>query len=241
MLMGKQIWFLVVLWGARGEAGQGNFPSVAQEYRSYKEAQLPAECLSSIIIAVNGQPRLVASGGTLDFMRGDKLEIQEASLSNRKKDIAMVSIVGYQPVNTPYFKDLRGYTIDTASELLEANEQKSGEAKRYMIMASTKNLIHGKVFLEAREPKLAYVEVRVNGEPRVVRPGERLVVKGDDLFKVTRVATSIHDPRAVGFAVAFLGDGALEKQNLPAAASSHAIVVSNGAYEFGSIPLYIEK
>ncbi len=192
-----------------------------------------AQALDYVIVEVNGAPRLVKAGEELPVLRGDRLKIKEATLTDRGTQPKDVNLVGYQSPN-PKGED-RGYEFSTTDLKPRHSEDQKGDV--YALQVATKKVLHGTVYLRLMNPVLRYAEVSINGQNRVLRDGEALRVKAKDLVKVERVVTNLEKNDDVLFQIAPTSAKALAGK---AESGEYEILFQRGGTEFARIPLHIE-
>lgn len=213
--------------------------SLPQYYQDFKAASELGEQLEAMIIAINDQPILVEAGSVLTYLRGDTIEVREAFLKDRSKKIAAVNIIGYINREKTNPMDDRGEVIDTSTNLVELEWAVDREQGQYAVLASSNKTLHGGVTLQPLEPELQYVDVTVNGEPRVVRAGDKLVMKSSDKFKIVAVASSVKDQKSVQFTIMPMSEVPDDLLSSTQGATYHSIIFSHRDYVFGTIPLVI--
>lgn len=196
---------------------------VPQVYQDYKPASSPDEQLEQMTIVLNGLAQVVQAGETLYFIRGDKLVVTEARLRKRDKAIDDINIVGFVHPAKNHSYDDRGQEVDTSKELLDPEMMLDQDEGLYGVVASADNVLYGQIFLKPIAPHLNYIEVSVNGQARVVRPEELLVLKASDLFKVTAVSTNVKN------------HGEIQLR-----ATYQSLVFSHRGYDFATISMRID-
>jgi hypothetical protein len=151
----------------------------------------PAEGrLESMVITVNGEPRLVPAGAEITVFHGDVLEARDATLADHAKAPRTVDVIGLpdHPGAAKTGGD-RGRAFNT-TELL-ARHSLDGAGEVFAVVAHTKKIRHGLVYVRLVDPVLRWAEVEINGAARVVRDGEPLSLRAADLLKIGRVTTSL--------------------------------------------------
>jgi len=133
--------------------------------------------VTHFIIEVEGRKQLIESDGTLEIIRGDSLkliDILPESLARQPEVIVnLKGFVGNWKDNTG---EDRGYSIDTARDLLERYSL-HGKREIYRIVVS--------------QPSFAYLIVRLNNQVYAVRNGETVEASLDDYFTVEAVQGNV--------------------------------------------------
>jgi hypothetical protein len=218
----------------------GAATKVAYSAQSFKEPSSPLEKLEGMIIAVNSQARFVPAGSTVNFVRGDVLEVREALLKDRRKQVEKVKVIGFTQSLRAASDDDRGTLIDTNQYLNNPALAANPQEELYAVIANSRALLYGRIFLHPIAAQLHYVEVSINGALRVLRPGERLELKSDDLFKITRIASNINEASAVQFNIVARSENSKNAQTSIVAKTWHSLVFSHQGYVFCEIPMSIE-
>lgn len=120
----------------------------------------------------------------MSLIRGDELVLRYATLQGSGESPRTVDFVGYpNDRSARKGKDDRNRLIDTAS-------LRPG-ASRFQIRSHSGAEDHGQVEVILKEPKLANLSLRINGNARVVEPGQILTLKRSDTIEVDSISTSI--------------------------------------------------
>ena len=143
----------------------------------------------SLWLEVEGQAHYVPDGGSITLLSGDKLVIKDMlGLGPGKRDNLEVNFKGYVPPGKPNTGDDRGYTIDTAKELMTSYAvQSDGISTTYPIIVSQgrQQLASMRVVISAR-PDWEYVLYGLSQDClQLCRPGQELLyVKDARVFDV---------------------------------------------------------
>ncbi len=206
-----------------------------RDFRALKLAQDESAILDYVILSVNGRTKKVSNGDELSYVRGDILKVVSASLRDPKKPIAQLRIPGLG------FKgsvEVRNSTVDTSIDLVGKEGALDPTGAVYALVASSREVLHGAIFLHRLEPALSYIDITVNGKNRVMREGEVLKLKKSDHFKITKMVTNIKDNKEISFAVIPLLESKpkefSDKQN-------YQIVFKHKSRMFAKIPLTVEN
>ncbi len=155
--------------------------------------------LEYITVEVNGALKKVAVNRELAVVEGDQLLIKSAILYDPRISAANVNLVGFVSPIVKRSAEDRGVKISTSTDLMK-KWSVDPEGELYRVEAFTGKHKHGQVFLRVLKPVLKYVEVLINGEPKILREGEFLTVKATDTFKVKSVKSNIeNDHEEVSF------------------------------------------
>ncbi|MBI2601556.1 MAG: hypothetical protein HYW48_00725 [Deltaproteobacteria bacterium] len=214
--------------------------TVPPYYQSFEKASKHEAQLDSVIIEVNGEPRSVKNGEELSFVRGDELLVKKVLLNSPEAKPSITNVVGF--VNEGSGSNDLGYKIDTSTELTKKTWALNPEGTVYTVVAYSQRILHGAVFLNRVEPRLEYIDVDINGKTRVMREGEKLLVKKSDSFKVERVVTNLRDNETITFAIVPVIRGEQEAE-VPAekGAKEYRIVFRHKEYTFAKIPMIVEN
>jgi len=157
--------------------------------------------LDYLVVTVNSESHIVADGDELAVVRGDQVTVKSCALRDHLTKAREVNVVGLPGHGG---QDL-GRSFDTAR--LEQRYSEDGKGEVYAILAESRNVLHGRVYLRLVTPVLRYAEVEINGKKQVVRDGEPLTVKATDQIKVARVVTNVAKEDGVLFQIVDAPDG----------------------------------
>lgn len=149
----------------------------------------PKARLDMVILEVSGSRRSVKNHEEITLVRGDKIVIKSALLTNGQISTGALNLVGFTSAEHPGIFD-QDATIDTNVDLVERWSER-GEGLLYVITAVEKGRLQGEVYLRLTEPTLNYAVLSINGATRVMRDGELLQVLDTDMVKVERVETNV--------------------------------------------------
>lgn len=147
--------------------------------------------LAYITIEVNGKRKQLLPNHGLTLVVGDTAKIIEAKLADGGSP-AKVNFVGFPNNSAAHPADDRGYTINTAKDLLKSwSVAKKG--REYRIDVSSPDRRLARLPVRLIEPELLYVIAHVNGKERVLRPGEISAIKESDDFEIIKVVSNMAD------------------------------------------------
>lgn len=203
----------------------------------FYENFLPAseqQRLNYIEVKINDEYKKVVNEKNLPLVKGDLLSVEYAFLQNGKKILNHLNVIGYTGAgNQGGFNDA-GKIIDTGNE--ELNKRWLVDGKYKIIVADHKRrLIYGSVTLEIVEPKLEYIEAKINHDPVVLRQGNYTLIGEKDLFKVENVVTNLSSDKKVTFKIEKKWQ---TKENLKL--SAYYIIFSYGTHTFAKVPLIVQ-
>ena len=146
--------------------------------------------LDHIEVEVNGVRQQVPNGGSVTVIRGDKMTVVEAHLSDGETWVENVNVVGFAPPNAPRQQEDRGFEIDTAKDFI-TRWSTHPDRHSYRVTAYTKEQHFGEITINVEDPMLVDAIFSVGGETFTVRNREMLVVqKSMDTFKVDQINTN---------------------------------------------------
>ncbi len=159
------------------------------------------EKLDYISIEIEGQQRQVqvTDGQSISVVKGDRFRIVSATLRDRSLNPTYLNVVGFVPSGSKPGEISDGnHWISTASDLNPAWSIKK-KGKSYLVKAGSKGVEHGGIQIDLIDPELKYLNASINGQTRLIRNGDFLILKGSDQFKVEKVLTNIeNDLKEVG-------------------------------------------
>lgn len=188
----------------------------------------PALRLDYVLVLVNAKPHLLRDGEELAIVRGDQVVIKEAGLRDKQHLIKEVNVIGFQAPKGG--NEDRGQLIDTAKDL-KAKYSESGKGQVYAVLAGSKGVLHGGVFLRLIEPTLRYAEISVNGKQLTLRDGEPVTVRGTDKVKVEKVVTNLESHEGVMF----------QMTEVDPAQGAYEIRFLRSGLAFATIPLRVRE
>ena len=208
-------------------------------YSSFDSSPPADHRLAQLLIEVNGRSRVLRDRETMNFVRGDVLEIKAAFLQGIDRKPEHVNLVGYRKSGGQYLIDT-GVPIDTAVYLSEGQLTWAADAQgtTFPIVVSTARTINGIVYLRRLDPQVKYVDVRINGAHRVMREGEPLIVGEDDKFKVTKVVTNLDENDDVEVKIVPFPSNPFSHIR---SAKYYEVHFVRKKYTFGKMPLLVEQ
>lgn len=144
-----------------------------------------------VTLEVNGVRKTLTSGHALTVVAGDRVKILTAKLPDGSEP-PKVNFVGFPNKNTAAPADDRGYAINTGKDLLKSwSVAKQGKTYRIDISSNSHKL--ATVPVRLIQPELLYVIAQINGQERVLRPGEVSAIKETDDFEIVKVVSNMAD------------------------------------------------
>ena len=261
-LMGPILsWFLVALAPGADAAPKAPVPAKSAE-------------LVLVKLSVNDAPRLVQRGETLIVVRGDMLVIRAAEIRNAAPGTATsINLVGYSPKSptatatgpesgaalppgtdavppasgtAANWGDDRGHRIDTQSGLESRFAMATEPRETFPLRVSVRGRVIGEVFIRVVPATVAFVELSVNGERKVLRTGDSgppFELGTDDMMKVERIETNV-SPRSevlvrVQVASRTTSNAATESGARPVNRNNYELHFSRRGHTIARIPLHI--
>jgi len=149
--------------------------------------------LKHIEINIDNKKIVVSNGDTLHIVRGDIIKISDAWTNNFLQSGFRVNFVGF--VGNKKFNDAedRGYSIDTARDLLDHRSLKSnGSLYRIEAQYLKNKKVIGAVYLAIKEPEIDYLILEEeDGTKLALTPGTIVNCSKKDRFKVLSVISNI--------------------------------------------------
>ena len=154
--------------------------------------------------------------------------VKEAGLRAPHLPIKEVNVVGFQAPHRG--NEDRGIAFDSAKDL-QAKYSEGGKGDVYAVVASSKGVLHGVVFLHLIAPALRYAEISVNGRAVTLRDGEPITVRGTDKVKVEKVVTNLESHDGVMF----------QMTEVDPAQGAYEIRFTRSGLAFATIPLRVKE
>lgn len=147
--------------------------------------------LDHMIIEVNGVPKFFYPGDDLQIVMGDTLKVTKA-IQKDGKHVNSINIYGYLPADAKSFQDERHKLVDSAADF---NPSQSRDKKGLIYEIHGRSFGHhvGQINIFLKEPKLSYAICSINGQEKVLRDGDTLVVKKSDAFKLKEFRSNISE------------------------------------------------
>jgi hypothetical protein len=196
--------------------------------------------LSHVTVQVNGESLAIRAGDQLDLIAGDILRLKGAALGTSpsrplRVSLNFIGVPGRDPVRL--WDDI-DQDINTATDVIAAHAISRAENK-YLVRAEVSGTTIGVVYVRISPPRLAFAEILVNGQVRVLRDGETLRIAPSDQVKLNRFESNISNPAEVGFRfLQSTGSGAFAKGGLK---TPYEFVFSRGGRVFARIPVRVES
>jgi hypothetical protein len=147
----------------------------------------PPPKLLYFIVETEGRKQIIENGGTLKIVRGDILkliDILPESLARQSEVIVnLKGFVGNWKNNTG---EDRGYSIDTARDLLERYSL-HGKRELYRVVVSRGEELLGAMFVRIAEPSFEFLIVRLNTRAYALKKGDTIEASVHDYFAVEAV------------------------------------------------------
>ncbi|MBW1888567.1 MAG: hypothetical protein JRI52_09505, partial [Deltaproteobacteria bacterium] len=150
-------------------------------------------------IQAKGNRLLLASGETLDLVKGDKLKIMDVIPSDQSGiKVNFKGFVGDWKNNTG---EDRGYIVDTATDLMKRYSlDKKGEI--YQIIASRKDHVLGRLLVRLAPPRLNYLILKVNNHRHILlRSEERVSLSSDDKICLEEIQTNFYSNSGIHLSI----------------------------------------
>jgi len=173
------------------------------------------EGLERIAISVNGKELPARDGETVTVFPHDRVKIKAPSSIH-------VNVVGLHGLSDGN-REFRPEMLDRVYAIGQGNSQ-------FRVDIKLRGKLIGMFTLAEVMPELQGVEVSVNERQRVMRENELMVLRRQDLFKVTRVLTNIPNNEGVEYEV--LASTAKDS-------ATHKLRFSLAGKVFGEVPIKV--
>ncbi|MCB9228382.1 MAG: hypothetical protein H6618_02105 [Deltaproteobacteria bacterium] len=251
--------FLIAIWMLVPSAGAGRSDDKAISAVSRSQQQVKASLpeyyqkmphpedagmrLGYYIVERNGERIILENGTVLRFIRGDLLRVTGVVLKNGEKNKRTeVNVVGFRAKTAGEDRQDLGQFIDTASYLNRKYWSINNEGDTYAVVAARDGQMLGMASLQRVEPKLQYVDIRLNDQIRVMREGQLIRMNASDQFKVEKIVTNLKNLDHVHYRLLRVSGEALTGQkNLPDHVGAYKLIFQHRSYEFAAIPMLVES
>ena len=214
---------------------------IPEYYKNMPEPDEPGQVLDYYIVERNGERISLSKDKELSFVRGDILKIISAVLKRGGAQIGEVNVVGFRGKHAGEGRDDLGEEIDTSSTLDSKYWAVNPEGTLYAVISATNGRKHGIAFLKRTEPRLKYVDIRLNDKIRVMREGQVIRMKADDTFKVEKVVTNLKNLDQVRFKLVKVKKPDQKKlKKLLGNSDAYELIFQHRSYVFASIPMLVE-
>jgi len=135
---------------------------------------------------------LVSNGETLELVRGEKLRIVDVLPSMPKASNVKVNFKGFVGDWKNNTGEDRGYTIDTAADLITRYSlYKKGV--EYEILATHGKRVLGRMVVRLTPPRMDYLVLRINNRKHILLRSEDAVSlsRNDEIF-LEEIQTNLH-------------------------------------------------
>jgi len=147
--------------------------------------------VTRFIIEAEGRKQIIENGGTLEILRGDSLKVidilPEGLARQPEVIVNLKGFVGNWKDNTG---EDRGYSIDTARDLLERYSL-HGKRELYKVVVSRGKEILGTMFVRIAEPSFEFLIVRLNNQAYALKKGETIEASVHDYLTVEAVTGNV--------------------------------------------------
>ncbi|MFK7873402.1 MAG: hypothetical protein AB8C84_09615 [Oligoflexales bacterium] len=151
----------------------------------YKTMVQSKNTLREVFIQVNGRHHVVGSNDVLRVLPSDTVRVVKANLSSGDEASA-VNIVG--------FRNPKGHAADQGYDVrikgLERYWELKDPEQSYLVVASTAREVHGWFYLKKLDAHQVFsVRYRINGQDRVVHPGDEITLCETDEIQIIDVSS----------------------------------------------------
>ncbi|MBN1627100.1 MAG: hypothetical protein JW944_11300 [Deltaproteobacteria bacterium] len=163
-----------------------------------KESPAPGS-VDSFIVEALGRRLLLFEGETLVLVKGDKMKIIDIFPFNLSGvQVNFKGFVGDRLFNTG---EDRGYDVDTANDLMQRYSiDQKGET--YPVVASKGDNIIGGFNVRLKDPRLAFLSLKINGAERILLGAEDSVtLSANDSICVEKIATNLYNSSEVSMSI----------------------------------------
>jgi hypothetical protein len=228
----------------------GNFKIVPQgeAVETFADDAFPRTLFSSnFIVEINGRRQLLASGGELKVVRGDKLRVLDFIAPDLPQGVN-VNFLGFVGNPSDNRGEDRGYLIDTSRDLL-ATWSLDGKGERYAVAVKLGERELAKMTIRLYEPRLNCLVLRRNDEhPVVLQPGELCSLSEGDKLTILGALSSAPDDSGLTYILLDQSGNALPIENGSFIASSNQdhsgdliLAVMRGETRLGAVNLRIQS
>ncbi|MFC1607792.1 M14/M99 family metallopeptidase [Candidatus Latescibacterota bacterium] len=147
--------------------------------------------LKKLHINVAGKNVVVSPSDTLHIIKGDIIRIADVDVNGTAYSDIRVNFVGY--VGNPRFNDGddRGYSINTASNLIDRFSS-NGLGEIFRVEALYEKKVIGTIFIELHNPELEYLIVeRDDGTKQALTLGDTYSCNGSEKITIVKVVSNI--------------------------------------------------
>jgi len=175
-------------------------PIIVSE-RKMKEKKLASRTKKIDFFAVQakGHRLLLASGETLELVKGDKLKIMDVIPSDLPEvNVNFKGFVGDWKNNTG---EDRGYEIDTGTHLMKRYSI-NNRGELYQIIASQEDRVLGRLLVRLVPPRLNYLVLKVNDQRHILlRSEDKVSLSREDKICLEEIQTNFYSNNDIHLAV----------------------------------------
>ncbi|MHB9030691.1 MAG: hypothetical protein ACYC9O_18140, partial [Candidatus Latescibacterota bacterium] len=148
-----------------------------------------------------GKNLIVSEGDTLHIIRGDLLEIVDARAADKTWTDFRINFVGFVGNNKENDAEDRGYSIDTASDLIPRFSI-DGAGEYYKIEALNGSRIAGSMYVKLDNPRVDYlIAERGDGARLALSPGSTVSCSESEPIKLLSVVSNVSDSPLISLLV----------------------------------------
>jgi hypothetical protein len=149
-----------------------------------------------------GKNLIVSEGDTLHIIRGDILEIVDARAADKTWTSFRINFVGFVGNNRENDAEDRGYSIDTASDLIPRFSI-NGAGKCYKIEALNGSRVAGSMYVRLNDPRVDYlIAERGDGARLALSPGSMVKCGESESITLLSVISNVSDSPLISLLVA---------------------------------------
>jgi len=164
---------------------------VTRKNKAFTETPPVPDRIEAFIIETRGNKLLVANGGTLHLVKGEKLKIIDVLPILPRSSGIKVNFKGFVGDRRYNTGEDRGYVIDTGKDLIKRYSLKR-KGESYRILVTWQNKIIGRMRLKLSEPRLDFMVLKVNGRYKLfVGPEDRIPLSLKDKVCLEEIRTNL--------------------------------------------------
>ena len=139
--------------------------------------------LKEVLFTVDGIPNSVKNNQVFDISYGSVLVLKKSTLSESFKRESSMNFIGFRngSIKRPY--DDRNFPIEIWKQSNKWAIKKTKNATIYSTKVYYRSKLVGEVFFRLLHPKFEYLEISINGVPKVIRKETNLTLNRADQIK----------------------------------------------------------
>ena len=142
------------------------------------------------IVKVNGKKRLLENKEHLRVVKGDHVQVVEVLTNFKDQTNIKVNFKGFVPKTDQNQGEDRGYTIDTATDLMRRYSTRR-DRESYAVVAQKGGVEIGRIIIDLAPPKMHYLVLNRRGRDKVAYGnGETVRVRVGDVLKIVDIKTN---------------------------------------------------